>query len=226
MRSANLLLLLSVAVSIDALKLFPRRSFLPALVLSAPSLASAFDNGTPASKIPSSTPKRPGPVPKDLGLKPREALEGELGLKSCFPGYHCFTTSADAELDYYFGIPLWEPPKSTTSALLDIAAIVDTYPVPNGGVDGGGFQFMERGKDYVYVVFESEKKGFRDDVEFALVDGGKVAVRTSSRVGYLDFGVNAKRLNYLSAQLRKQGWQAPPISRESHGEYWEQNGMK
>ena len=217
----------SLVVVSNSLKLFPRRSFLPALVLGSPSLASAFNNGTPASKMPSSTPKRPGPVPKDLSLKPREALEGKMGLRSCSPGYHCFTTTGDAELDYYFTIPLWEPPtKSTTSPLLDVAGVVDSYPVPNSGVDGGGFQFVERRKDYVYVVFESEKKGFRDDVEFALVDGGKVAVRTSSRVGYLDFGVNAKRLNYVSAQLRKQGWQAPAISRETHGEYWEQNGMK
>ena len=52
-------------------------------------------------------------------------------------------------------------------------------------------------------MFESLKNGYIDDLELAVVEGGaKVLVRSSSRVGFLDFGVNAKRLNFLSSKLR------------------------
>eukprot|EP00965_Chrysotila_dentata_P051183 1696311-Pleurochrysis_carterae.AAC.5 len=44
----------------------------------------------------------------------------------------------------------------------------------------------------MYVQYESLRRGYIDDVEFALAKG-IVNVRTSSRVGYLDLGVNAKR---------------------------------
>ena len=42
------------------------------------------------------------------------------------------------------------------------------------------------------LQFESGKRGYIDDFELALVQPGKVLVRSSSRIGYLDFGVNAK----------------------------------
>ena len=49
-----------------------------------------------------------------------------------------------------------------------------------------------------------------DDLEFAVADG-RVEVRSSSRIGDSDLGVNAKRLNFLAAALRKDGWDAPSI---------------
>ena len=50
------------------------------------------------------------------------------------------------------------------------------------------------------------KYGFIDDVEFALDDSESVVqVRSASREGYLDFGVNGKRLNWISAKLRAKG---------------------
>jgi len=54
------------------------------------------------------------------------------------------------------------------------------------------------------------KVAFVDDLELSVEDGF-VGVRSSSRVGDSDFGVNAKRLNFLSAALRGKGWDAPEI---------------
>jgi hypothetical protein len=51
-------------------------------------------------------------------------------------------------------------------------------------------------------------------------DGG-VQVRSSSRLGYLDLGVNAKRLNWISAKLRGKGWTAPAITKEDYPEYFQ-----
>ena len=55
---------------------------------------------------------------------------------------------------------------------------------------------------YLYVQFESRRRGYIDDVEFLLADG-TMQLRTSSRLGYLDLGVNAKVSLYLSGKIKK-----------------------
>ena len=46
-------------------------------------------------------------------------------------------------------------------------------------------------------------------------------MRSSSRVGSTDFGVNAKRLNYIAAALRKDGWTIDEITPKTHVDYFE-----
>ena len=53
-------------------------------------------------------------------------------------------------------------------------------------------------------------KPFTDDFEFAVENDG-VCVRSAARVGDGDFGVNAKRVNYIARSLRDAGWDAPSI---------------
>lgn len=64
-------------------------------------------------------------------------------------------------------------------------------------------------------------QGFIDDVEFAVGATGEVQVRSSSRVGYLDFQVNAKRLNWIAARLRSKGWIAAEITKKTHPDYFQ-----
>ena len=47
-----------------------------------------------------------------------------------------------------------------------------------------------------------------------------IMVRSSSRVGQTDFGVNAARLNYIAAALRSQGWTIDEISPKTHPDYF------
>ena len=48
--------------------------------------------------------------------------------------------------------------------------------------------------------------GFVDDLELHLrADEGLVAVRSASRLGYSDFGVNRKRLEEIRVRLRERG---------------------
>ena len=71
------------------------------------------------------------------------------------------------------------------------------------------------------MQFESLKFGFIDDVEFAVTDS-EVQVRSSSRdLGFLDLGVNGKRLNWISAELRAKGWTAPAITKEEYPDYFQ-----
>ena len=58
--------------------------------------------------------------------------------------------------------------------------------------------------------FFNNNQPFVDDLERALSDG-RVDGRSSSRIGDSVLGVNAKRLNYIAAALRKEGWNAPPV---------------
>ena len=99
--------------------------------------------------------------------------------------------------------------------------VVKAYPPGQQEIDGGGFEIkkVDPEKGYIYVQFESLKRGYIDDVEFLVKpadkESGQVLVRSASRLGYLDLGVNAKRLNRLSQALRDiPGWTAPKITQE------------
>ena len=83
-----------------------------------------------------------------------------------------------------------------------------------------GFKVMKETDSYLYIEFEALKKGYIDDVEFAIAEDRTVQVRSSSRVGSSDFGVNAKRLNYIAAGLRKNGWSIDEITPKTHAEYF------
>lgn len=60
----------------------------------------------------------------------------------------------------------------------------------------------------MYCQFQSYKAGYIDDFEIWFnPNKQKYDVRSSSRVGYSDLGVNAKRLEYIGYRLEKEyGW--------------------
>ncbi len=58
--------------------------------------------------------------------------------------------------------------------------------------------------NYLYAEFTSGLMGFVDDVEFLVDDGAKVIhVRSASRLGESDLGVNRKRIETIRAQLNQ-----------------------
>ena len=54
-------------------------------------------------------------------------------------------------------------------------------------------QVIESRADYLYAEFSTPLMGYVDDVEF-YCDGKAVHVRSASRLGYSDLGVNRKRV--------------------------------
>ena len=112
-------------------------------------------------------------------------------------------------------------------------AQLDKYPPGQRGIDGGGWKIQTLRLPetstgdvaYLYVQFESMLAGYMEEGEFVVGDATApvVNVRTSSRSGYLDFGVNARRLNWLAARLRADGWKAPPIDAAAWPDYFAQN---
>ena len=58
--------------------------------------------------------------------------------------------------------------------------------------------------NYLYAEFTSALMGFVDDVEFLVDDGAKVIqVRSASRLGESDLGVNRKRIETIRTQLNQ-----------------------
>lgn len=59
-------------------------------------------------------------------------------------------------------------------------------------------------ENYIYAEFKSKLMGFVDDVEFLLVPEAKVIhVRSASRLGESDLGVNRNRIETIRAKLNE-----------------------
>ena len=203
------------------------------LASATPEKAFAFENKI-STKF-DDRPKRKGPKPKDLGVAKRMDIVGEeyQGLKHCGNAPNCFVSTEIPEDDPDHYIPAWKWPEEfgddSEKAFAQLASTINAYKPGQSNVDGGGFKVITNEKGYIYTQFESLKNGYIDDVEFALIEGfGKksVQVRSSSRIGYLDFGVNARRLNYIAKDLRAQGWDAPGVDFKTHQNYAIQNEVE
>lgn len=82
-------------------------------------------------------------------------------------------------------------------ALAKLRSIVDSTPRT---------RIVEAGPDYLYAEYSSNLMGFVDDVEFYLPAYEKVIhVRSASRLGYSDFGVNRERIEDIRARLAEAG---------------------
>lgn len=61
---------------------------------------------------------------------------------------------------------------------------------------------VTRRDDYLHAEFSTQTLGFVDDVECLLSDdGSRIDVRSCSRLGYSDWGVNRKRVEMLRDRL-------------------------
>jgi uncharacterized protein (DUF1499 family) len=60
--------------------------------------------------------------------------------------------------------------------------------------------------DYLRVEFTSAVLGFVDDLELQRqAAAGRIAVRSASRVGYSDLGVNRRRVEHIRQLLQQRG---------------------
>jgi uncharacterized protein (DUF1499 family) len=58
--------------------------------------------------------------------------------------------------------------------------------------------------EYVHAVFQTPTMRFHDDVELLVQAGGVIQVRSISRFGYGDHGVNRARVERIREALAKQ----------------------
>lgn len=65
-------------------------------------------------------------------------------------------------------------------------------------------KIITENKNYLYAEFTSAMMGFVDDVEFYLDEGAKlIHVRSASRLGQSDLGVNRKRVETIRTKLKE-----------------------
>lgn len=118
--------------------------------------------------------------------------------------------------------------KSLDEAFVDIKNVIGLYEPGLRGIDGGGVKLVRASTDgkvaYVYAQFKS-MQGSIDDMEFAMSDG-VCNVRTASRLGSTDSGVNAKRYEWFGMVLKNLGWKTKPLRREGHEDYFDDNRLK
>jgi uncharacterized protein (DUF1499 family) len=168
--------------------------------------------------------------PTSLGVLPRKDMVGEeyMGLKHCGGAPNCFCSTDDEEEDPGHSMPAWKWPEEfdtdSEKAFTQLAEVINAYEPGQSDVDGGGFKVIDSNtkKGYIYAQFQSLKNGYIDDLELAYIDGmgdRAVQVRSSSRIGYLDYGVNAKRLNFIAKSLRAKGWEAKGVDFKTHQNY-------
>jgi uncharacterized protein (DUF1499 family) len=87
----------------------------------------------------------------------------------------------------------WTFKGTREQAMKTLKAIVESTP---------NTRIVETRPDYLYVEYASTLLGFVDDVEFYLPSGGQIIhVRSASRLGYSDLGVNRKRIEAVRARL-------------------------
>ena len=78
-------------------------------------------------------------------------------------------------------------------------------------IQGNGGTIEREGSDYIWAIFKTRLFRFVDDIEFRVdVKDEVIHVRSASRVGYSDFGVNQRRTaalrqSFLQEQARPAG---------------------
>ncbi len=128
-----------------------------------------------------------GRRPNDLGV--RNGL-----LKSALPSPNAVNSQATG--GYHQIAPLGYNGTSEP-AMAALKSIVESTPRTS---------IVEERADYLYAEFTSRVLGYVDDVEFYFPPNEPVIhVRSASRLGYRDYGVNRKRIEDIRAKLAAAG---------------------
>lgn len=120
--------------------------------------------------------------PKNLGV-----LEGRLA--PCRRTPNCVSSQADpADREHYI-----EPIAFKGDAIAAVRKAVESLPRT---------RVISADSHYLYAEFRSRLMRYVDDVEF-LFDGTSIHVRSASRLGRRDFGVNRARIEELRRLLTR-----------------------
>jgi uncharacterized protein (DUF1499 family) len=124
-----------------------------------------------------------GQRPTNLGVK-----DGKLA--ACPDSPNCVSSQAAAS-DAEHSIAAIAFTSSPTDAIAKLKTVI-------AGMDNAAI-ITEDG-NYLYAEFTSGLMGFVDDVEFVVEDGA-IQVRSASRLGKSDLGVNRKRIEAIRSQM-------------------------
>lgn len=121
---------------------------------------------------------------------------GNLGVNAgklapCKPSPNCVSSQADQSDSEHYIAPI--------AFSGDAARAWDVLKRAVAGMPGAVIVSEQPG--YIYATYASRFMGFMDDAEFALDTAGSIHVRSASRLGRKDFGVNRARIEALRARF-------------------------
>ncbi|MBF2085990.1 DUF1499 domain-containing protein [Thermoleptolyngbya sp. C42_A2020_037] len=126
-----------------------------------------------------------GSRPTNLGVK-----DGKLA--ACPSSPNCVNSQAPASDAEHYIAPL-SYSGTSAEAIARLKGIITAMPRT---------QIITESENYLYAEFTSALMGFVDDVEFYVDEAaGVVQVRSASRLGQSDLGVNRKRVEEIRAKL-------------------------
>jgi uncharacterized protein (DUF1499 family) len=124
-----------------------------------------------------------GTRPTDLGVK-----DGRLKASPDSPNCVC---SYDSDKEHGIAPIAWD--KSSGEAIAALKQVIQAM---------AGSEIIIESNDYLYAEFTTKLMGYVDDVEF-YVNGGAIQLRSASRLGKSDLGLNRKRIEAIRAAMPK-----------------------
>mmetsp|Transcript_161445 Transcript_161445/g.513009 ORF Transcript_161445/g.513009 Transcript_161445/m.513009 type:complete len:207 (-) Transcript_161445:138-758(-) len=163
-----------------------------------------------------------------FGAATSALLAGPLAasaVEACKDGANnCYSSASQPGKNF---VAPWSWPAGTSKgdAIKALREVLEAYPKEGqGDVDQGGWslavdELATKGYarlEYLsgvgnFARFFNGGKPFVDDLEVS-VGESSVSVRSGSRVGDSDMGVNTKRLNYLAKALTAKGWTTTQVA--------------
>gem|GEM_PF-297911 len=140
-----------------------------------------------------------GGGPKGLGFGPG-------GLNPCAQSPNCICSEDDREAFHAKRIELNQPadPQALSQSLLRLP-YTQLIQVVQGPADDSQYGKIPEGKFLIHWEFRTPWIGYIDDVQIAGTLGERtVQIRSASRAGYSDLGVNRKRVEVIREHLRNQ----------------------
>ncbi|MDH3713275.1 MAG: DUF1499 domain-containing protein [Gammaproteobacteria bacterium] len=115
-------------------------------------------------------------------------------LSACPPTPNCVSSAADSERHAIAPFTIVGKAEAAWRALHEVVAGMKRTEV------------ITDSDDYLHVECASRLFGFVDDLEFQLRAGENlIAVRSASRIGYTDHGVNRRRVEHVAERMRERG---------------------
>lgn len=126
------------------------------------------------------------------GTRPSHLGVREGRLVPCPQSPNCVVSQGETDAQHAIAPLTYGADPSTAMATL--RQVVEAQP---------GSEVIEQTDTYLYAEFTSQLMGFVDDVEFYLPpdEPGTIHVRSASRLGESDLGVNRKRIEAIRAAL-------------------------
>ena len=123
------------------------------------------------------------------GIAPANTGQNESRLAPCPASPNCVSSLASAESQRVEALRYSGDAAQAQSRLLSVL----------NGMERVHIVLVKEA--YIHAEFRSALLGFVDDVEFLFTPPGAIQMRSASRLGYSDFGVNRERVEAIRARF-------------------------